>query len=189
MCWPLTSCEQNASCVFCAMSPSFPREIEQAFYLASYFLCKSNLEENFTPQPVGDCQPLTVCAEECIYLHHVDFFALCSFFFFFFKFIYLFWERQRQPGGGRGREREGERENPKQALHCQHRVWRGARTCKTVRGWPEPKPRGPHITNWAPRRPLPVCSLLSNEEEGLLGGSVGWATDFGSGHDLEVLEF
>ena len=29
---------------------------------------------------------------------------------------------------GRGREREGERENPKQALHCQHRDRHGAQT-------------------------------------------------------------
>ena len=32
-------------------------------------------------------------------------------------------------------------------------------------------------------------ALKKNQEEGRLGGSVGWAADFGSGHDLSVCEF
>ena len=55
---------------------------------------------------------------------------LFFFFFFFFKFIYLSW-------GGRGRDRKGERENPRQALHCQHRAQHRARIMN------------PEIMNWA----------------------------------------
>ena len=45
---------------------------------------------------------------------------------FFYLFIYLF---ERGAGGGKGRQR-GERENPKQALHHQHRVRLRAQTCE-----------------------------------------------------------
>ena len=43
-------------------------------------------------------------------------------FSYFCKFIYF--------EGGEMSGRKGERENPKQAQHCQHRAWRGARTHK-----------------------------------------------------------
>lgn len=46
--WPLTGCKQNASCSLHGMSSTFPPKLEQAFYLISYFLWKSNLEETFT---------------------------------------------------------------------------------------------------------------------------------------------
>ena len=46
-----------------------------------------------------------------------------------FKFIYF--ERRREREQGWGREREGERENPTQALHCQHGTPRGTQTHKT----------------------------------------------------------
>ena len=46
------------------------------------------------------------------------------FLLFFFK-VYLFFFERNRVSGGEG-EREGERENPKQALHCQHRAQCGA---------------------------------------------------------------
>ena len=68
-------------------------------------------------------------------------------FYNFFKFIYLFWERERaQAEEG---QREKERENPKQALPCQHRARRGARSQQTVRSAPEPKPSVRCWTDWA----------------------------------------
>ena len=52
----------------------------------------------------------------------LSFSILVLFFFFFLTFIYLFLHRERAG--------EGQREKPKQALHCQHRARRGARTHK-----------------------------------------------------------
>ena len=47
--------------------------------------------------------------------------------FCFFKCLFIF-EREIESTGRGGSEREGERENPKQALHCQHRTQCGALT-------------------------------------------------------------
>ena len=60
------------------------------------------------------------------------------FFNIFFKFfyVYLFTLREIETVWG-GAERERETENPKQALHYQHRAQCGARTHKTVRSRPE----------------------------------------------------
>ena len=48
---------------------------------------------------------------------------LQTLFYDFLMFIYL--ERERESVIGEG-QREGERENPKQALHYEHRAWPGA---------------------------------------------------------------
>ena len=50
--------------------------------------------------------------------------SLLSIWVFLFKFVL----REREHAGAGGAESEGERENPKQAPHCQHRAWCGART-------------------------------------------------------------
>ena len=49
---------------------------------------------------------------------------------------------------------EREREDPKQALHCQHRGRYGARPHEAMRSWPEPKSDA-ELTE-PPRRPSPV---------------------------------
>ena len=65
-------------------------------------------------------------------------------------------------GGQRSRHREGERENPKQALPCQHGNWCEAWTHKL---WDhdqndfEPKSRVGHLTDWVPRG-TPVLIFL-----------------------------
>ena len=41
----------------------------------------------------------------------------------------------------------------------------------------------------SPRHRAAPCSPKETSQEGCLGGSVGWATNFGSGHDLAVFEF
>ena len=46
---------------------------------------------------------------------------------YFFMFIYIFLRERERAGEG---QRERETENPKQALHCQHRAWQGAQTQK-----------------------------------------------------------
>ena len=56
-------------------------------------------------------------------------------------FFYYYFERDRDNVSGGGAEREGGREKPKQALHCQHKAQRGARSRETVRKCPEPKSR------------------------------------------------
>ena len=71
-------------------------------------------------------------------------------------FIY-FWERQRQQEWGRGRERG--RENPKQVPRCQHRARHGAQMHKTMRSWPEQKPRVRHLTDWPTQVPLNHSSI------------------------------
>ena len=57
---------------------------------------------------------------------------------YFFSVLFI-WETQRQSKGGKSRKRG--RENLKQPPCCQCRAWGGAQTHKTVRSWPEPKPR------------------------------------------------
>ena len=46
-----------------------------------------------------------------------------------------------------GRERG--RQDPKQSPRCQLRTWCRAQTHEPVRSWPEPKPRGGCLTDWA----------------------------------------
>ena len=58
--------------------------------------------------------------------HLARFFTLLFFFLIFFN-VYLFL-RQRETEHERGRVRERETQNLKQALSCQHRARRGART-------------------------------------------------------------
>ena len=72
----------------------------------------------------------------------------------FLKLIYLLWERQRQREWKEARERGRERETLKQAPRCQSRARRGARTHKTARRWPEPKPRLGAQPTEPPRSPL-----------------------------------
>ena len=84
-----------------------------------------------------------------------------SFFFLSFLkclFIYLFWKRESREGA----ERERERENPKQALHCQHRARHKARSHEPLRSWPELKSRVSCLTDWAPRAPQTQCSSWSS---------------------------
>ena len=75
-------------------------------------------------------------------------------FFFFFKFISF--ERDRDSVSGGGAERG--KEDPKQALSCQCRVWHEARTHKTVRSWPKLKPGVGHLTDWATQVPPKMIS-------------------------------
>ena len=68
-------------------------------------------------------------------------------------YVYLFWKRETEKEsvskeGQRQRGREREREKPK------HRAWYGAWTHKTVRSWPELKPRVRGLTDWATQVPL-----------------------------------
>ena len=78
---------------------------------------------------------------------------------------------------------------------------------RTVRSWPEPKPRVRYL-NQLSYQGTPIKFLyfvflspklvfflqlhadcIKNFKEGYLGGSVSWALDFVSGHDLTVHEF
>ena len=75
-----------------------------------------------------------------------------------------------------------EREKPKQVLHYQHSA--------QCRAWSH-KPWD-HDLNWNQESDAQLteplrCSFSKNlKHEGRLGGSVSWAYDFGSGHDLTV---
>ena len=68
--------------------------------------------------------------------------------------LFIYCERDRDSMSGRRPKKEGERENLKQAPRCQSRARRGARTHKTVRRWPEPKPRLGAQPTEPPRSPL-----------------------------------
>ena len=58
-------------------------------------------------------------------------------------------------------QRERETQNPKQAPHHQRRAQCGARTHKTMRSWPELKPRVRCLTNWATQAPLTISYYYS----------------------------
>ena len=124
--------------------------------------------------------------------------------------MYLFWERERERSSGGGAERERERERNSQAgsaLSAQS-LTHGLNS-QTVRSWPEPKARVRRLTNWATQVPhflqvsfgslecfcvsvsvkYPESLSLIFLHKGHLGGSVGGASNFSSGHHLVVCGF
>ena len=79
--------------------------------------------------------------------------------YFLNVYLFIFRERERERETERGTERERERENPKKALHCQLRDWRGAQSHELMRSWPEPRSRVWHLTDPATLAPLDFLFL------------------------------
>ena len=79
---------------------------------------------------------------------------------YFFKFIYFERERKRERAGkGQGGKREREAQAGS-ALSPQSPIC--GSNSRTVRSWPEPKPRVGHLTNWATQVPLEYVSSLGS---------------------------
>ena len=88
--------------------------------------------------------------------------GFCVFFFLFFKFIYFFLrETEWEKGGEGGRERIPGRLCTFSTVGCR------AQTHETLRSWPEVKPRGGRLTDWATRAPqvlrLPMWSRIHTD--------------------------
>ena len=81
---------------------------------------------------VGQIRPCQIWSLLCVELVYAYFFFFYLF-LLFFKVFKTYFERDKDSMSVGGAEREGERENPKQALCCQHRARRRARTHETAR--------------------------------------------------------
>ena len=120
-------------------------------------------------------------------LYEVDCKTLSLRIFFLSLFIYLFWKRE---GGRRkgGTVREGEREfQAGSVLSVQNLT--GGLNSWTLRSHPQLTSRVRCITDWTTHVPHSPRIFYLDILLGRLDGSVGWASNFGSGHDLMVREF
>ena len=88
---------------------------------------------------------------------YIILFSLHSMFIFFnlfFEFIYSCWERHRQRRVGNGQRERGRQRIPGRLCAVSAEPNAGLEPRKTVRSWPERKPRVRRLTDWATQAPL-----------------------------------